>query len=193
MRYGNIPKPGQPGFIFTEEGTEKKGLTDRIMTALMEKKSTLYDLFKQFPGHMALYYPKYKASLQVVDTLQRKSDREQQHTFNYTGNDLTTMLIVRWLSHMLYGRMKFKNKQLYIRSKPDCGKTTFIKLLEAFLNIYRMPYDENFYDAYLDGGYHMCVLDEFKGQKMITFLNSWLEGSSLPLRQKGSQIGRAHV
>lgn len=50
-----------------------------------------------------------------------------------------------------------------------------------------MPLAEDFYDYYNDDDYDMIVLDEFKGQKTIQFLNEWLQGSPMTFRRKGSQ------
>ena len=33
----------------------------------------------------------------------------------------------------------------------------------------------------------LCVLDEFRAQKTVQFLNHFLDGSHMPLRQKGRQ------
>ena len=46
--------------------------------------------------------------------------------------------------------------------------------------------EEEFYDQYSDD-YDLVVMDEFKGQKKITFLNEFLQGSTMSIRKKGSQ------
>ena len=50
-----------------------------------------------------------------------------------------------------------------------------------------MPRDEEFYDSYEDGCFDLVVLDEYKHQKRLQFLNAWCDGQPLPLRRKGSQ------
>lgn len=50
-----------------------------------------------------------------------------------------------------------------------------------------MPLLEDFYDFYFDEKFDLVVLDEFKGQKTIQFLNLWLQGGDMTIRKKGSQ------
>lgn len=55
------------------------------------------------------------------------------------------------------------------------------------MRIYEIPKDEDFYDYWADDAYDVAILDEFKGQKKIQWLNAWLDGSPCTLRQKGAQ------
>lgn len=50
-----------------------------------------------------------------------------------------------------------------------------------------MPRFENFDSLYEDGMYDLVVVDEFKGNRPVQFMNSFLDGSPLMLRKKGSQ------
>ena len=50
-----------------------------------------------------------------------------------------------------------------------------------------MPLDEEFYDGFDENMYDMVVLDEYKAQKRIQFLNTFVQGSTMPLRIKGAQ------
>lgn len=49
-----------------------------------------------------------------------------------------------------------------------------------------MSIQEDFYDFYSDD-MHLVSIDEFKGQKTIQFLNQFLDGQVMCLRQKGNQ------
>ena len=53
--------------------------------------------------------------------------------------------------------------------------------------VYDMPRDEEFYDDFEDGCFDLVVLDEYKANKKIQFLNAWADGQPFPLRQKGRQ------
>lgn len=50
-----------------------------------------------------------------------------------------------------------------------------------------MPTNEDFYDFYDDDLVDLVFLDEFHGNKTIQCLNSWLDGSEMVVRVKGSQ------
>lgn len=96
--------------------------------------------------------------------------------------------IATWLNANIFhpGRPN-KALQLYLFSPPDCGKTTLITWLSRFCRIYYMPLLEDFYDFYDDDSYDLVVIDEFKGQKQIQFLNQWLDGQPCTVRVKGGQ------
>jgi hypothetical protein len=82
---------------------------------------------------------------------------------------------------------QIRTKQLYLHGPPGIGKTRMIGLLRNYVRIYDIPKDEEFYDEYEDELFDVAVLDEFKGQKKIQWLNSWLDGSPLTIRKKGRQ------
>lgn len=96
--------------------------------------------------------------------------------------------IARWLNTNMFNNVRpIKSRQLYIYSPPNCGKTTFISWLGRFCRIYFMPLLEDFYDFYDDNSYDLVVIDEFRGQKQIQFLNQWLDGQPASVRIKGGQ------
>lgn len=101
--------------------------------------------------------------------------------------DYAHQLIWEWLNANIKKPREFKQKQLYIYGPPNLGKTSLILYLEKYLSVYQIPTDEDFYDFYNDEDYDLAIIDEFKGNKKIQWLNQWLQGSTMPLRKKGSQ------
>ncbi len=96
--------------------------------------------------------------------------------------------IACWISTNLNtGPRPFATKGLYIYGATGLMKTSLIRQLDEYLNIYYVPMQEEFYDSYQDGQYDIIVLDEFKGQKPITFLNALIDGQKVNLKQKGCQ------
>lgn len=96
--------------------------------------------------------------------------------------------LAEWLnSNIFHPGRPLKARQLYLYSPPNCGKTTLITWLSRFCRIYYMPLLEDFYDFYDDDSYDLVVIDEFKGQKQIQFLNQWLDGQTTTVRVKGGQ------
>lgn len=95
--------------------------------------------------------------------------------------------IAEWCNSNLFKPRPLKSPQLYIFSPPNCGKTTFVQFLERFCRIYYMSLLEDFYDFYDDDSYDLVVIDEFKGQKTIQFLNQFLDGQTCTIRIKGGQ------
>lgn len=97
--------------------------------------------------------------------------------------------ITAWIQSNIRVERQFKQAQLYLYGIPDIGKTSMVNWLENEFDlvIYHMPRNEEFYDEYVDRAYDLIVLDEFKAQKRIQVLNSWLEGGTMVVRQKGGQ------
>jgi len=92
-----------------------------------------------------------------------------------------------WLHTNILQPRQPRQKQLWICGKPGIGKSRLIGLMRLRLRVYDMPRDEEFYDDYEDGLYDVVILDEYKHQKRIQFLNAWCDGQPLPLRQKCKQ------
>lgn len=86
------------------------------------------------------------------------------------------------LKNPSYGR-----RQLYIWGPTGIGKTYFRNLLGQALKIFDVPMGEEFYDDWEDGKFDLSMMEEFKSQKTIQWMNQWLDGSVLNVRQKGAQ------
>lgn len=93
--------------------------------------------------------------------------------------------IVDWLNRNLCVTIRpFKQEQLYIYGPPGMGKTSLVDVLSQYCSIYHVPIDEEFYDDYNDD-YDLAIIDEFKGQKTIQWLNLFLAGGTMNMRRKG--------
>lgn len=191
LRDGTLVKYATAEYKFLGRENAKEGKLDCIMKAVMKDNVDILDLFEQMPGTMAMHYPKIKTAQQIIVSLKEQKKKNTKPTFSYTGTHPQTRAIVNWLNHNLYGQMKFKAKQLYLIAPADSGKTTLLNMLEKFLNMYHIPSGEDFYDLYKDGVYELAVLDEFKGQKPVQWLNLWLQGGKMNIRQKGAQMLKA--
>lgn len=101
--------------------------------------------------------------------------------------DLNVQLIAEWLARNIKQSRKPRQQQLFIWGTPGVGKSRLISQLCHSLRVYHIPRAEDFYDSWENNYYDVAVFDEFKGQKTIQWLNSWLDGYVTPLRKKGSQ------
>ena len=95
--------------------------------------------------------------------------------------------LIDWLNINIRQPRKFRQAQMYIHGPPMIGKTTMIEVLRQHLRVFMIPRDEDFMDEWENGTFDIAILDEFKAHKKIQWLNSWLDGSLMPLRQKGRQ------
>ncbi len=101
--------------------------------------------------------------------------------------DTCELALNHWLRDNIKVDRPFKAKQLYLWGPPGIGKTSMVLDLMKYLSVFMVPMDEEFYDFYSDE-LELCVLDEFKAHKRITWLNAFLQGGPMPLRIKGGQL-----
>ncbi len=66
----------------------------------------------------------------------------------------------------------------------NLGKTGLVMKLAKFFRIYWVPLDSHYLDDYEDSGYDLVVFDEYKGQKSITWMNSFVQGSPFPVNRR---------
>lgn len=126
--------------------------------------------------------------------LARRADQTKKELLVRVGQEIPTssgLKLIAWMNLNLTldqtGSRPMRQKQLWLYGPPGIGKTTLCLTLSNYLRIYTVPNDEDFYDDYEDECYDLVVFDEFKGQKKIQWMNSFLDGQPKPLRKKGSQ------
>lgn len=95
--------------------------------------------------------------------------------------------IEKWLNQNLCAERQFKMPALWLHGPPNMNKTSLFRKIGKYYSIYWMPIEEHFFDDYVDDDYHLVVLDEYKGQHTIQFLNNFIQGGIMSIRKKGSQ------
>lgn len=139
---------------------------------------------------------------QILNLIKRKSPSTRPETITLDQvlqpalrlGQINTILkdqetvILRWLLLNLSNEQReFKSKQLWIFGPGNHLKTTLVLQLQRVFNIYFIPKHESFYDAYHNGVYDLCCIDEFRAHKKVQFVNEWSQGSAFPIPKKGSQ------
>lgn len=125
----------------------------------------------------------YGAYMSVILDREKKEPWVEPDWIKLTGSNRK---IGQWLADNIRRLRPFKAPQLFIHGPRNLGKTSLIEYLKKSLSVYHIPTTEDFYDAF-DNDYDLCVIDEFKGQKTIQWLNQFLDGQTVTLRKKGSQ------
>lgn len=125
------------------------------------------------------------ANFMALDKL--RNDKLPWYGINVENLQGANYEIGQWLNANIKVNRVFKQPQLYIFGPKNMGKSTLVDNLGKYLSIYRIPPGEDFYDLYEDKMYDLAVIDEFKGQKQVQWLNEWLQGSPMCVRQKGTQ------
>lgn len=125
----------------------------------------------------------YGAYMSIIHQREKLEEWKEPDWINLTGSNRK---IGKWLAENIRRSRQFKAPQLFIHGPPNHGKTSLIEYLKKSLSVYHIPTTEDFYDAF-DNDYDLCVIDEFKGQKSIQWLNQFLDGQTMTMRKKGSQ------
>lgn len=164
---------------------KKSSIAEEVATSIMEGKS-LVALNKERPGYVMINKRKleeYESWVQCERSKKMKIDWIPPSLEGLTDANLQ---IATWICLNIRQSRKFKAPQLFIHGERNLGKTSLVEWLERSLSVYHLPTGEEFYDQYSDD-YDLVVIDEFKGQKTLQWMNQFLQGSPMPIRKKGSQ------
>lgn len=167
------------------EKVKKEKVTDKIAGMLDEGK-TLAEVKEEERGFFMINKRKIEEYAAFIECENQKKSKMDWIPPSTDGLTDANKQIAEWLCKNIRQTRAFKAPQLFITGKPNLGKTSLVEWLKKFLSVYLMPMTEEFYDHYGDD-YDLVVLDEFKGQKTIQFLNEFLQGSTMSIRKKGSQ------
>lgn len=164
---------------------KKASISTSIAESICQGK-TLSEINKESPGYVMINKRKieeYESWIKCESAKKQKIDWIMPVTDGLTDANLQ---IAKWICLNIRQTRKFKAPQLYIHGPRNLGKTSLVEWLERSLSVYHMPTTEEFYDHYSDD-YDLVVIDEFKGQKTLQFMNQFLQGSPMTIRKKGSQ------
>lgn len=167
------------------EQTKKEKTGDKV-ARLIDEGKTLAEVKEEESGYFLMNKRKiedYATWVECEKARKSKIDWIPPKLDGLTGANLQ---IAEWICKNIRQTRSFKAPQLFITGKPNLGKTSLVEWLKKSLSVYLFPMEEEFYDHYTDLD-DLVVLDEFKGQKKITFLNEFLQGSTMSIRKKGTQ------
>lgn len=156
-----------------------------IAKMLMDGKS-MAEVNEHDPGYVMINKRKLEEYGTWVRTLKLRKEKEEYLPPTIEGLNEADLQIAQWITANIRSSRRFKQRQLFIYGERNLGKTSLIEHLEKSLSVYHIPVTEDFYDGY-DDHYDLAVIDEFKGQKTLQWMNEFLQGSKMPIRKKGSQ------
>ena len=153
---------------------------------MIDEGKSIEDVRKFNPGYFMINKKKIEEYGSYMSVQKKREEKEEWVPPNITNLTDSDLQIGTWLLENIRTKRPFKAPQLFIHGPKNHGKTSLIEYLERSLSIYHVSITEDFYDGY-DNDYDLAVIDEFKGQKTIQWMNEFLQGSSMRLRMKGSQ------
>lgn len=165
---------------------KKKGQKNEKYAKMLMDGKSLEEINKEDPGYVMINKRKLEEYQSWVTCMSEKRRKIDWVPPSIEGLTDANKQIAEWICKNIRVTRKFKAPQLYIHGPRNLGKTSLIEWLEKSLSVYHIPMGEDFYDLYSDD-YDLVVMDEFKGQKTIQWLNLFLQGSPMNIRKKGSQ------
>jgi len=170
----------------------KKGPFSEVIDMMTEKDVSPRTIMKEFP---LVYAMRRKHILDYHSDLQqlKRSKTSTKKLLKILPKGLmkesiSGNVLVTWLNENVVeearNKRAFKQKQLWLVGPKNMGKSTLIQNLASILRMYPISYTD-YYCDYIDKDYDFAAMDEFCGQKSISFLNLWLEGSLMALNVKG--------
>jgi len=165
---------------------KKKAQKNETYAKMLMDGKTLSELNEVDPGYVMMNKRKleeYQTWVECESEKKRKLEWVPPKLDGLTGANLK---IAEWICKNIRQPRPFKSPQLYIHGPRNVGKTSLIVWLEKYLSVYHIPMGEEYYCLYSDS-HDLIVMDEFKGQKTIQWLNSFIQGNPFNIRKKGLQ------
>ncbi len=167
---------------------KKTGTSFELVAKLMQDGKSLDDLDAIYPGMIAMNLQKlqkYKKFLVKKERKAMKAVLDEWEALGILALPQDFRPLGLWLNSNLSGAKRpFKQKQLWLHGKSNLGKTTLVEKLMRFFRVYMVPMDSKSLDDYEDAEYDLIVLDEFKGQKSITWMNGFVQGGHFPVHRR---------
>lgn len=167
------------------EQVKKEKTSDKV-ARLIDEGKTLAEVKEEESGYFLMNKRKIEDYATWIECEKAKKSKIDWIPPKLDGLTGANLQIAEWICKNIRQTRSFKAPQLFITGKPNLGKTSLVEWLKKSLSVYLFPMEEEFYDHYTDTD-DLVVLDEFKGQKKITFLNEFLQGSTMSIRKKGTQ------
>ncbi len=164
----------------------KSTKADRAMK-IVQEGGTLDTIIEEMPGFAFANKRKIENWIDYYDAKKYKKEKEEwSHALQVLAlspiiDTPQGELICSWLYRNIRKPRRFKQDQLMIHGVPNLGKTSLILFLEKHLKIYYMTHDE-YDDNWRNNYFDLAVLDEFRGQKKLTYWNRWLQGGTMTLK-----------
>lgn len=169
-----------------------------LIARQLQKGATPEEIDQEFPGVYLANKRKIEEYYGYQRLLRRRRERVPWVPLRYkkdyiecAGVGVQLHAILGWLnSNIPATNRPIKTPQLYIWGPGNIGKTSLIDFIERRYSVYKAPATEDFFDGYDDDAYDMVVFDEFAPGHNVTYLRQFLDGQSMVVRKKCSQIDK---
>lgn len=189
VKYGHYIAHGIDPKAYLQAREKKKSTSFAHVAGRMMEGASIAELTTEVPGFVLQHLPKMKQFSSHLVSVQSLKANLLPLPPMPSLEECPSLLqdIYQWILRNIRVPRAFGDPNLAITGPTGIGKTTFLLALSKFCRIYWVPMEENFFDSYDDTAYDVLVFDEYKSQKTIQFMNSFVQGAPLTLRTKGGQ------
>lgn len=178
------PAPLAHGIDLAKTLAKKDGRA-AFIAHLVAGGASLSELVAEDPGYMLGNLQKVMTFAQAMRVEQQRQKKTKKSlTFSLSSGDVTSSALVGWLNNNIRKPREFKQKQLWLHSSPNMGKTSLVLSLQEHASVYWAPLEGNNDDLYDDDAYDVVVFDEYFGQRKLTWLNSFLQGGPMTIYRR---------
>ena len=180
-----------PASVKHVDSCRKKTKRDDIATKIIEEDySKPYNIAKEEPGYFM------ERSKQVQDFMEyvheaREADKKKNTKWTVLQETKewgpSWLKVIRWLNFMIRQPSHHigRPRHLFVHGNTRLGKTTrLINPLKERLHCYMLTKDELQNMPWRDD-YDLCIMDDFKGQKSIIWMNEFLGSKNMLMRVPG--------
>lgn len=174
------------GQLLAANSKEKKPSVSIDIATMLGSGKSMVELNAEYPGFFLMNYKKildYRNWLQYNSSTSKLPIAERFKAVNLVELNYGEQVVFNWLKKNVHDGdnrivdRPLRQPQLWLWGPPGIGKTSFIQELDKYLSIFYPIYESEYLDGYEDNIYDIAIFDEFMGQKTITFLNSFIDGS----------------
>ncbi len=174
-----------PKFIKATLG-KRSTKSDKIAKMIIDDNATSEEIAAAHPGFFLMHKRKIEELEEWTGRKRAKLDMKPWIPLNPLNYEHEAdQEIAEWLNANMTGTRPFKSPQLFIHGDTNLGKTSLIENLNKHFRVFYIPVTEDFYCTFTNSDYDLAILDEFKGQKTIQWMNRWLDGQRMGLKMKG--------
>jgi len=185
---GNVVGIGCDPKLILEAAKKKTSVKTCVIAYKVMEGMSLKEINEEYPGFMLTNLNKVRDYVRWLDGLKlMDAPKKSWNGCVAGGTSPVSTKISKWLNSNLDMKEREPRKlQLWIFGPSATGKTNLLLHLLEHFNGYCIPYDAEWCDGYTDD-YDFAYADEFHGQRKITWLNQFVEGCPMPLRQRNSR------
>lgn len=150
---------------------------------------TIEQVCEQSPGFVLQHAPKLEYFLSLLENWSMAKDKPAlpwNKCSAQEGTSFNNTRVADWLNDNLFKTIEERGDpltQLWVCGKSQIGKSTLVKQLSSYCRIFDTPMDGDWYDGFT-GHYDLIVVEEFKGQKPVTWMNRYLDKFGMQLNQR---------